>query len=73
MNCCLLLLLLLISKKLIISKFSFFYAVMVLKYSFVKFLNAFIFVSFCSQLDNNNFDGTSIPRSYSNMSNLLKL
>jgi len=27
----------------------------------------------CSQLDNNNFGGNSIPRSYANMSKLIKL
>lgn len=30
-------------------------------------------VLFCSQLDNNNFNGSGIPDSYGNMSTLLKL
>lgn len=35
------------------------------------FLNCF--VTLCSQLDNNNFEGTTIPDSYGNMFKLLKL
>ncbi|XP_057987502.1 probable LRR receptor-like serine/threonine-protein kinase At1g06840 isoform X3 [Hevea brasiliensis] len=32
-----------------------------------------LFFVFCSQLDNNNFDGATIPDSYGNMTKLLKL
>ena len=28
---------------------------------------------FCSQLDNNNFNGSTIPSSYANMTKLLKM